>query len=203
MSVWIKLCGMKSGADVEAAIESGADAVGIVLSASPRQVDLNRAAELVAVAGGDVTTVAVFYFPSSDDILAAHERVGFDRYQAETVALPVAYGVATMPVVHDSESLESDVQSARSASSSGLILVEASGKGGHGETANRDRFGGLTHTKDLVLAGGLNPMNVGEVVSQFALAGVDVSSGIESTLGVKDHGLMRDFVSAVREVEKE
>jgi phosphoribosylanthranilate isomerase len=203
MSLWVKLCGMGSISDVEAAIESGADAVGIVLSASPRQVDFAQAAEMAGVAAGNITTVAVFYFPTVDEVMTAHEEVGFDMYQAETVSLPRISGVATLPVVHDSENLEFDVQAARSYSVSGLVLVEGRGKGGHGEPANKERFAQLSPTGDLMLAGGLNPVNVGAVVREFELAGVDVSSGIESAPGVKDHGLMRDFVAAVREAEKE
>ncbi len=203
MSLWIKLCGVRNEADIEAAIQAGADAVGIVLSPSPRQVSPEAAAGLIAVSAGRVSTVAVFYHPDPREVIALHRRIGFDLYQAEPTALPDTEGLLTVPVVHDSDQLGRDVAAARAVSGSGLVLVEGRGKGGHGDQASPDRLAKLDHRHDIVVAGGLNPTNVGSVVSSLNPGGVDVSSGIERIPGVKDHGLMEKFVAAARAAEME
>lgn len=203
MSLWVKLCGVSTVEDVETAIEVGADAIGIVLSPSPRRVDLAIAAKLTAVAAGAIATVAVFYRPDPDEVLAAHLRVGFDFYQAEPEFLPTGSGLSTIPVVHDSDRVADELDMARGLTTSGKILVEGPGKGGRGDAANLTRLKSLRDISDVVLAGGLTSDTVGAIIREFELAGVDVSSGVESAPGVKDHLLMRRFVEAARAAEEE
>jgi len=203
VSLWIKLCGVRNEADVEAAIRAGADAVGIVLSPSPRQVSPDVAAGLIAASAGYVSSVAVFYHPDPREVMALHGRLGFDLYQAELTALPDVEGLLSFPVVHDSDHLGRDVAEARAFSRSGMILVEGRGKGGHGDQPDPGRLARLAHRHDIVVAGGLNPTNVGSAVSSLNPGGVDVSSGIEKTPGVKDHILMEQFVAAARAAERE
>ncbi len=203
MSLWVKLCGVSHKGDVEAAIQAGADAVGIVLSPSPRQVSAETAAKLVAVSSGHVAAVAVFYYPEPGEVAALHQQIGFDLYQAESTSLPEVEGLMTLPVVHDSDHLSRDLARARAASRSGMVLVEGRGKGGQGQQADPLRLAGLDDRRDIVVAGGLNPTNVGSVVRSFNPGGVDVSSGIERAPGVKDHALMKRFVAAARAAEME
>jgi phosphoribosylanthranilate isomerase len=194
---------MRTVADVEAAIESGADAVGIVLSPSPRQVGAITARKLVESASGHLAAVAVFYHPGHETVRAWHREVGFDIYQAEPTSLPIEDGMNLIPVVHDSELLDIHLAEARAMSTSGLVLVEGKGKGGHGESVNPDRLAAVGAIPDVIIAGGLNPGNVGSVVRSIRPGGVDVSSGIEGSLGVKDHALMHRFVEVARQAEEE
>lgn len=203
MSLWVKLCGMRTVADVEAAIDAGADAVGIVLSTSPRQVDPATAEQLVKSARGHLYAVAVFYHPGRDIVRSWHDQVGFDMYQSEPTSLPIESDMNSIPVVHDSFQLDLDVAEARWLSTSGLVLVEGEGKGGHGQPVERSRLAAVGPISDVIVAGGLNPMNVGSVVRSLRPGGVDVSSGIEASLGVKDHVLMHRFVEAARRAEEE
>lgn len=203
MSLWVKLCGMRTPADVEAAIASGADAIGIVLSPSVRMVDLKTANRLVAEASDAITSVAVFFQPTAEEVLAAHSQVGFGMYQAEAGHLQTLTDLPLLPVVHDSPDLVPDIDAARRLTTTRLVLVESAGKGGHGKGPDRERFGGIPETGDVVLAGGLTPENVGAAVRDFELAGVDVSSGIERSRGEKDHQSMKRFVKNVRTAEEE
>lgn len=203
MSLWVKLCGVRNQADVAAAIEAGADAVGIVLSPSPRQVEPDTAAALVELASGHLSAVAVFYHPNPREVMKLHEEIGFDLYQAEPKSLPESEGLPTLPVVHDSDALTRDVMAARSVSTSGMVLIEGKGQGGRGHRPDPVRLSHLENRGDVVIAGGLNASNVGSVVGSLNPGGVDVSSGIESEPGIKDHLLMERFVKAARAAEME
>jgi len=73
-------------------------------------------------------------------------------------------------------------------------------RGGTGRTWDWEQARALSARRQVFFAGGLNPGNVGEVVRRYAPFGVDVSSGVESAVRVKDPGLVRAFVQAVREL---
>jgi phosphoribosylanthranilate isomerase len=174
-----------------------------VLSPSPRQVDAATAKKLVESASGHLAAVAVFYHPGRETVQAWHSLVGFDMYQAEPTSLPIEHDMNLIPVVHDSTQLDLHLAEARVLSTSGLVLVEGKGKGGHGESVSPERLAAVGAIPDVVLAGGLNPENVGSVVRSIRPGGVDVSSGIESSVGVKDHALMCRFVEVAKQAEEE
>lgn len=199
MSLFVKLCGIRDRDALEAAIEAGADAVGIVMAESPRQVGIVEASSLVSAATGRIKSIGVFYHPTREELEIARDEIGFDWIQAETESLAGVDGIISMPVVHGSKSLIDEVDLARSESGSGLVLVEGAGKGGRGISPDRSVLGGLADMSDLVIAGGLSPAIVGEVVRSLRPGGVDVSSGVERAPGVKDYDLMRDFVDRARE----
>ncbi len=199
MGLWVKLCGMRTHRDVEAAVSAGADAVGFVLTPSIRQVELKLAAELIAELPREVASVAVFYQPERPVVEQARDGAAFDLFQAETAHLAAIDGIATLPVVHDSVRLGAAVDDAFRGSTSGTILLEGFGKGGRGRTPDADRVERLAPLDHIVLAGGLTPENVAGTVVRFRPHGVDVSSGIEATPGAKDSDLMSRFVVAARE----
>ena len=80
----------------------------------------------------------------------------------------------------------------------GLVLVDSGFKGGTGIRTDWGRLADVANGSKLVLAGGLHPGNVALAISVVRPFGVDVSSGIESAPGEKDHDLMRAFVTAAR-----
>lgn len=198
MSLFVKLCGIQTESDVEAAVAAGADAVGFVLTPSPRQISLARAAQLKRLLPDHVLSVAVFHQPSPGLLRRTEEVVGPDLFQAEAVTLVGLAPDKLLPVVVDGEDMARRVDEAAGANPRGWALVDSSARGGTGRPPSWARLAQLTTTAKMILAGGLNEENVAEVVSSVRPFGVDVSSGIESSPGVKDPERMRSFVAGAR-----
>lgn len=198
MTLFVKLCGIANQADLEAAVVAGADAVGLVITPSPRQVTLSVARSLMSLLPADVLGVAVFHDPTPQLLLQVQEEVAPDLFQADLRSLAGLPGDRILPVVVDSDSLEVDLDTALDATTSGMVLVDSAAKGGSGVPANWDRLANLAVSESVVLAGGLDVRNVAAAVSRVAPFGVDVSSGIERRPGEKDPELMKAFVTAAR-----
>ena len=198
MSLFVKLCGIKTESDLEAAVAAGADAVGFVLTASPRQISLAQAAHLKRLLPDHVLGVAVFHQPSPALLRRTADEVGPDLFQAEAVTLVGLAPDKLLPVVVDGEDMARRVDEAASATTRAWVLVDSSARGGTGRPPSWARLAQLTTTAKMILAGGLNEENVAEVMSSVRPFGVDVSSGIESSPGVKDPARMRSFVAAAR-----
>ena len=202
MSLFIKLCGLSTPRDVEVAVEAGADAIGLVMTESPRQLSLSRAAKLRATIPPGVLAVAVFHSPSPSLVLSVRDEVGPDLFQATPDALGDLEGALTLPVVVDGPGVESRAVSALDRGSA-RFLLDSAPKGGTGRPADWARLAGMSVLSRMVLAGGLRPGNVADVLRLLRPGGVDVSSGVEREPGVKDHDLMREFVQAARSVDVE
>lgn len=203
MSLWVKLCGVRTQRDIEAAMAAGADAVGVVMTPSVRMVDLDTARTLVLSAPGDLLKVAVFYRPTRAQVEAVRDAVPFDLFQAEPETLQGIGGIEVLPVVHDRPDLAPAVARAAEVAGSGRVLVESAGHGGKGAAPDWGRVAALGNLDHVVVAGGLTPDNVGGVVAALRPAGVDVSSGVESAPGVKDPILMESFVEMARSGARE
>ncbi|NUT51232.1 MAG: phosphoribosylanthranilate isomerase [Saccharothrix sp.] len=197
--MYVKLCGLRTAADVAAAVDAGADAVGFVLSASVRQVDVDTARRLVGEAPAHVLTVGVVSGVAAADVrrLAEESGVGavqlhgdYPRSAFDAVA---AVGVPLVRAV--SLTAETDVRVG--AFGEEMLLLD-SPQAGSGHRWNLAALDGARPEGRWLLAGGLGVDNVAEAVARARPWGVDVSSGIESSRGVKDHGLMRAFVAAAR-----
>lgn len=202
MSLFVKICGVRTIEDVAAAVAAGADAVGIVMTPSVRQVDRPTAAMLKDSVPDGVLTVGVFHHPTTDQILKAQDEVGFDLIQGETQNLRGIAGLGAIPVVHDQEDLSRAVEEAFEIATAGRVLVEGQGRGGRGSKADWGRVRDLSQIGDVILAGGLTPENVTLAIAAIGPGGVDVSSGVESSSGVKDSILISRFVEAARNADK-
>ncbi len=203
MSLWVKLCGVRTRSDVDAAVAAGADAIGVVMTPSVRMVDLRTARTLVGAAPDDLLKVAVFYRPEQAHVEAVRDAVAFDLFQAETESLEGIGGIDVLPVVHDRPDLITAVARAVEVSGGGRVLVESAGHGGKGTAPDWDRVAAVGNLDRVVVAGGLTPGNVAGVVATLRPGGVDVSSGVESAPGVKDPGLMKSFVEMARSSARE
>ncbi|WP_084963465.1 phosphoribosylanthranilate isomerase [Thermoactinospora rubra] len=195
--MFVKICGLREPEHIEAAVEAGADAVGFMLTASPRRVSPERAAELAALVPPHVLTVGVFMGESPEEIRQAVTAAGLRGIQlhgrhphADFTALK-DLGVTLVRAVPPDADLRCG------AYDEDLLLVDAPKAGGAGEpwdwAAVRGRASGRW-----LLAGGLAPDNVGRAIEAARPWGVDVSSGVEVARGVKDAGLIRAFVAAAR-----
>lgn len=196
----IKICGLTRPEDVEVAVEEGASAIGIVLDPiSKRYVaDPVLIAELIAAATPFVTRVAVF---GTLGELPAHAP--FDAVQF--VDGPTAPPQSTR-IIRAFRVAPGD-QSPELWPTADAILLDARVEGlmgGTGHTVDEDaaRRWIAASPVPAILAGGLTPRNVAEKVVSLTPYGVDVSSGVEFSPGIKDHARIREFCDAVRNADE-
>jgi phosphoribosylanthranilate isomerase len=205
----IKICGLTREADVAAAVEAGADAVGFVLYAkSPRRVNLQQAAALARSAPPFVTPVLLFVNAAAADIAAALAAVPHALLQFHGDETPAACDIAGRPylrAVSMAPGLDLLDFAHRFSNAQALLLDAAvDGWGGGGKVFDWSLIAPdlpADVRSRLVLSGGLNPANVIDGVLHARPFAVDVSSGVESAKGIKDAALMRRFCEAVREAD--
>lgn len=188
--MWVKVCGLRTAEDVDAALMAGVDAIGFVLVPSVRQVDLATARALSARVAGRAQTVGVFR-TLDPGALALAASAGMDR--AQGVLDGVVAGPGVLPVLPDGP----DLVAAAAALPAPQLLVDGPDPGA-GEIVDWGRISALAQARSVVLAGGLTPQNVARAIETVRPAGVDVSSGIERTRGVKDADLILAFTLAAR-----
>lgn len=212
----IKICGLTREQDVDAAVEAGADAIGLVLyPKSPRYVNLERAAELAKRLPPFVTPVLLLVNEPADAVRAACERVPSallqfhgDETPEECVAaaagrpwMRAARIPADPAVPFDLLKFASDFSAAQAL----LLDAHVEGYGGAGQTFPWSRLPPNVSCH-AVLSGGLTPANVGDGIEQvrprFRTLAVDVSSGVEAAKGLKDAGRIHRFVAAVRAADE-
>jgi phosphoribosylanthranilate isomerase len=193
--LWIKVCGLRTADAVVAAVAAGADAVGFVFHASsPRNLAAAAARSIAAQVPPGVEKVAVFLHPTQAEVDAAIDAVHPDWVQtdaADLAGLSLPPGQRVLPVYRTDRPLPAQPDLPR------RILLE-SGRSGAGERADWGSAARLAAAGELVLAGGLDAGNVADAVATVRPFGIDVSSGVESTRGVKDAVLIRNFVNAAR-----
>lgn len=208
MRLFVKICGITTPDAARSAAASGADAVGFVFAESSRRVTPEQARELVAQLPPSVLRVAVLHYPSAaaiDEVL-----VGFapDIVQCEPVPAALhahaAGKLRLLPVFHDGPPLPAEIERFRrdAPAFSGPVLLEGAGRGGRGVEPDLARAADAAKAVPLVLAGGLNPENVGAAIARVRPFGVDVSSGVEAAPGIKDPDKVSAFLAAVREAER-
>ena len=196
--MWVKICGLRRPADVRAAVEAGADAVGFVFAKSVRRLDPESARTLIRLVPAGVLRVGVMRAVDSaplDELFA----LGLDAIQIERddqVVPAFPSGLRLWSVLRDGEDLEA--RAARIPRASMLIIDSALG-GGSGQGPDPGRVISLAARRPVVLAGGLTPVTVADAIGRVLPCGVDVSSGVESAPGVKSPELIHAFVRAARE----
>lgn len=198
MTVFVKVCGLSTVADVTAAVDAGADAIGFVFAESPRRVSVDEAARLTRDVPASMVRVAVMRHPTQaewDDVAAGFEPDWLQTEAGDFDALDVADSVQRMPVFRDVAEL--NVEALGRAP---RVLFEAA-RSGAGERADWDTAERLATSTQLMLAGGLDPDNVAAAIRKVRPWGVDVSSGVERSRGVKDPDRIAAFVNAVRDLE--
>jgi phosphoribosylanthranilate isomerase len=204
----VKVCGITNAEDALAAVEAGADALGFIFyEKSPRYVVPAVAANIIAELPPLVTPVGVF----------VNEGLATVRSIMDTCGLAMAQLHGDENVSYCRELARPAMKALRLRDRGSLLaLAEYQGRGGvRGfvlDTFSELAYGGTGQITDwglaaevakstpLLLAGGLTPDNVTEAIRTVRPYGVDVSSGVESAPGKKDHAKMRAFVDAVRVV---
>lgn len=212
----IKICGVTSAADAQAAVEAGADAIGInFFPSSPRYVSASLARELVAGAREDVRKVGVFVNATAASIRDTIQQTGLHFAQLHGNEPPefLEQLDSDMPVIRvcrlgadGLDAIAADIAACRRATRVGpaALLIDAATPGMYGGSGVAVDWLRLADYRrwlgdvPLILAGGLKPENVAEAIRIVRPQAVDVASGVESTPGNKDRAKMRDFVAAAR-----
>ena len=213
--VKVKICGITREEDLKAAVEVGADSVGFVIGvpSSPRNITLSKAVKLIATVPKRIDSVAVTVFKSVEECVRIKNDLEADFLQvhgdlhrllesiigqsfekcivgAINAKMENAYGLA--------------VEYSNYFNSILLDTAEDDGSGGTGIPHNWSlsrKIRDTIYPRPLILAGGLTHENVGKAIRKVKPFGVDVSSGVEEKLGIKDREKMFDFVANAKEAD--
>ena len=201
----VKVCGITTGPDLRVAADAGADAVGLIADVpvdTPREVAVERAADLVAAAPPFVTTVLVTMPEAPERAVELVDHVNPDVVQlhgdlpvgdvADVAANANADVVKRVDAANPDAGRYDDVVDA--------LLVDSVGDDGAGGTGRTHDWGATREFAEsvaspVVLAGGLTPTNVADAVATVGPFAVDVASGVEAAGGEKDHDAVRTFVA--------
>ena len=211
MAVELKFCGLTRAEDAAYAVALGASYVGVIFAESSRRVDRAVAGEVVAPARGRAKAVGVFGPASIETITAVAAAVPLDVVQLHGDPTPGLvervrpfFSGEVWAVVRIANA-ELPPGSAALLSVADAVVLDAKVSGKLGGTGTTFDWDGVAKSLDgkrvrarVVLAGGLNPENVAQAIRIIAPDVVDVSSGVESAPGIKDHSRMRAFSDAVR-----
>ncbi|NUR88465.1 MAG: phosphoribosylanthranilate isomerase [Nonomuraea sp.] len=195
--MFVKICGLSEPEHVEAAVEAGADAVGLVMTRSPRRITPERAAELAALVPEHVLTVGVFRGEDPDTVRERVLASGVRAIQLHGSGHPHSHFTALKDLDRTlirAVSSEADLRCG--AFDEDLLLVDAP-HAGSGQAWDYAALRGRA-TGHWLLAGGLTPETVAGAIAAADPWGVDVSSGVETAPGVKSTDLIRAFLSAAR-----
>jgi len=202
-SLFVKICGIRDAVTARVCADAGADAIGVVYaSGSCRAVSANEATQIAA--GFDRTDLVVGVFrnaPIDDPNLRGH--AGALQFHGGETESFIAQNTRSGRLIVKAIGTDLAALAAWDSSASiDALLVDADdpGAGLAHSTAWLERVGALVPTlrKPLILAGGLTPSTVADAIRIVRPAGVDVSSGVESSRGIKDQGLIREFIQAAR-----
>ncbi|RSS74732.1 phosphoribosylanthranilate isomerase [Streptomyces sp. WAC06614] len=195
--LFVKICGLKTPEDVDVSVAAGADAVGFVFAAgSPRTVDAATARELAARVPEGVLTVGVFRGQSVAEVRRFAEESGVRGVQLHGDEGPEYYEALR---AEGRTLLRATAGQVRRCGEYGedLLLLDAPDPGS-GKPWNWGAPEFTAPEGHWLLAGGLTPATVAEAVTVTGAWGVDVSSGVENTRGVKSPDLIRAFIGAAR-----
>ncbi|TWG89136.1 phosphoribosylanthranilate isomerase [Cupriavidus gilardii J11] len=216
----VKICGLTREDDVRAAVDAGADAIGLVFyPGSPRHVDVARAAALAEAAGPFVAVVGLFVNADADEVAHVAERVPLsllqfhgDESADDCMRIAQRCRLPFLRAARVRQGLDLVEFANRHHDAAALLLdafVEGYGGGGHvfdwtlippGWIAPTPCTGKPTASAAprIVLSGGLNAQNVAGAIERVRPYAVDVSSGVEAAKGIKDPARIADFIRAVR-----
>lgn len=198
----IKFCGITQLSDALEAVRLGVDALGFVFyPASPRNIEIDKAAEIMAQLPAFVSCVGLFVDASQEFIQQVLQSTAIDTLQFhgdETAEECQSYGWPYLKAIRMRQDINLESVATEYSSASALLLdTYAQGvAGGTGETFDWERIPSSL-SKPIILAGGLSVENVASAIQTVKPYAVDVSGGIEQAKGIKDAAKMAAFVNEV------
>lgn len=196
----IKICGVCDLEGAKLAAEAGADLIGFHFCRSDRRVTPEEAKAIVDEMPVRPRIVGVFIDQPASEVREIAELVDLDLLQlhgSEPAGFDAGRPVMKVLKVKDGEIPDADAWP-------DPIMLDswsADQRGGTGRTWDWEAARRLLRSRQVFIAGGLRPGNVGSLVSEFRPYGVDVSSGVEARVRVKDPAKVHEFVQAVRRAE--
>lgn len=210
---WVKICGITNLEDALTAVDAGAEAVGFVFhQESPRRVDAETAQQIVEKLPPKVEKVGVFVDLETERIREIASRVGLTGIQLhgnhsfeEFTNLHQTMSGAKVIAMVPGDTLKSAASffTDEARKSIFAILLDSQSNGLSGGTGTSFDWGAARELVEMInvsipviVAGGLNPLNVAQAIKILKPFGVDVASGVEARPGKKDPGKLRAFISA-------
>lgn len=203
----VKICGLTQPGDAEQAVALGADAIGLVFyPPSPRAVDIDRAQAMLAAVGPFVTVVGLFVNATGHEVDGVLSKVRIDLLQFHGDESPEYCASFRKPYVRALQmapDIDLAAEFARFPDALALLLDAYHGdiRGGTGQAFDWQRAV-APPGRQLILAGGLNPDNVGQALEVARPYAVDVSSGVESAKGIKDAARIARFLTEVYDFDQ-
>jgi len=200
--MFVKICGITRAEDAQAAAACGASAVGFVFwPGSPRFVEPSRARAIIATLPSSVAAVGLFVNQPAGYVNDVVSLVQLAAVQLHGDEPPWFAAQMTRPVIK-AVSVDGDAPAAMAEwPESVMLLVDARDpvrRGGTGVRADWLAAATLARGRRLLLAGGLTPENVAGAITEVRPFGIDVSSGVEQSPGVKDHRRLKALFDAMR-----
>jgi phosphoribosylanthranilate isomerase len=200
--VLVKICGITRLEDAEAAVDAGAGALGFVFwPDSPRFIDPYRARAIVRALPPFVTAVGVFVNQAADYVRSVASLVQLGAVQLHGDETPAQASAIRRPVIKAlTIAAASDEEQWRAWPPRVTVLLDVHDpvrRGGTGRTVDWTAAAALAARRRVLLAGGLTPENVAAAVARVRPFGIDVSSGVERSPGVKDHGRITALFEAL------
>jgi len=204
VNIRIKICGVTHPDDARAAVDAGADLVGLnFVPGSPRCLDLATAEAIASAVEGATERVGIFRDAQPEDIARILRRVDLERVQFHGDETEEECEEVDLPVIKALRG--ADLEAAEAYPGTLLLLDNPTAGGGQGKAWNwSDAAGIIERGYDVILAGGLDPSNVGEALGALGDLlpwGVDVATGVEDEAFRKDPAKIRAFIAAVRTAE--
>ncbi len=201
----VKICGITRVEDALAAVEAGADAIGLVFyPPSPRYVDIEQARAIVLALPPFVSVVGLFVNAEPGRVRETYASVPLQWLQFhgdEDPAYCRAFGRPYIRAARMRAGVDLLEYARNFADASGLLLdAFVEGYGGGGKTFDWSLIPQALPLP-VVLSGGLEVANVGDAISRVKPWAVDVSSGVEAAKGIKDHGKLRAFIAEARHAD--
>ena len=201
--LFVKVCGITRLADAELAAELGASAIGMIFwPGSPRYIDPDSARAIVRSVGPNVTTVGVFVDELVERVNEIADRVGLGAVQLHGAESP-GYCRKIRSKVIKAIGLSNGVDPEWAAFDDEVVILldahDPERHGGTGRTIDWSAARRITAARRSILSGGLNSANVRRAIGATSPYGVDVSSGVEASPGIKDATKMKDFFEALHD----
>ena len=213
--VYVKICGITRHEDLKVAIDAGTDLIGFIIgvTSSQRNLDLDKAKELISKVPNDASSVAVTVFKTKEELIKIYDEAEADylqihgNFQSILESLPETLSKGRVIGAVNGRNPNAAELAVKVSNTFHTILLDSTtsdGLGGTGTTHDwtlSRRIRDTIYPNNLILAGGLTPDNVEDAIEKVRPYGVDVSTGVEMEPGIKDHKKIFDFITRVKEMK--